>query len=125
MEKNTGMGYPKPPKKKKNDRVQSKNRKNCLQELEDREIHGCEVCLLEYEEGKRTAPKKGCFPLDPAHRHERDVYFEGKRNGEQLWIVNQVIIAGRAHHNELDYPTNREWREEVFQKLRGDDELKN
>lgn len=61
--------------------------------------------------------------MDPAHRHERDEYFSDGRKGEKLWTVKQVIIAGRAHHNELDYPGNEQLREEVFQKLRGPDDL--
>jgi len=63
--------------------------------------------------------KKGCEVLDPAHRHERDDYY---LRPDLLWTRNQVIICGRAHHNEIDH--NKERREEVFKKLRGEDTLK-
>jgi len=56
--------------------------------------------------------------MDPAHRHEREDYYN---HAGMLWTRNQVIIAGRAHHQELD--RNKERREEVFQKLRGDDAI--
>lgn len=115
---------PKPSKSPKKDRMQSSNRAKCLtnlyEELELKEVYGCEVCYLEHEEGKRSAAKKGCDVMDPAHRHEREDYYN---RPELLWTRNQVIICGRAHHIELDH--NKPYREEVFQKLRGDDVMRN
>lgn len=114
--------YPKPSKSPKKDRMQSKNRAKLLgelaEELQDAGVYGCEVCYLEHEEGKRSVPKKGCEIIDPAHRHEREDYY---LQPAMLWTKNQVIFAGRAHHIELD--RDKEHREEVFKKLRGDDEL--
>lgn len=102
--------------------MQSDRRAKLLQqlfeELEGKEVYGCEVCYLEHSEGKRSVPKKGCDVMDPAHRHEREDYYN---HPGMLWTRNQVLICGRAHHIELD--RNKEYREEVFQKLRGDDEL--
>ena len=118
------MMYPKPQKSKKHDRMQSKNRARLLnqlsEELQDTGVYGCEVCHLEHEQGKRSVVKKGCESIiDPAHRHERQDYYN---RPEMLWTRNQVIFAGRAHHNELD--KNKEYREAVFQELRGDDLMK-
>ena len=116
------IGFPKPSKHKRKDRRQSANRKKLLtqlfEELQDQGIYGCEVCHLEHEEGNRARPQKGCEVMDPAHRHERVDYYAAP---DKLWTRNQVIIAGRAHHIELD--RNRERREEVFLKLRGEDTL--
>lgn len=115
--------FPKPPKRKKHDRKQAHQRIKLLEELQDfltmNEIYGCEVCYLEFREDKRTQLKEGCREkIDPAHRHPRDDYYN---HPEMLWIKNQVIMAGRAHHLFMDH--NREFKEMVFQKLRGDDEL--
>ena len=110
---------PKPSKQSK-DRAQMKQRKKLINQLkEELEEHpGCEVCYLEHKEGKRTKPNSKCWPLDPAHRHERRDYYS---NPEMLWTRNQVIIAGRDHHQKMD--RDKAYREEVFIKLRGKDEL--
>lgn len=116
------MPCPKPAKSPKKDRMQSANRAKLLQELaeelEMKEVYGCEVCYLEHDQGKRSAPKQGCNVIDPAHRHEREDYY---LQPKMLWTKNQVLMCGRAHHVELDQ--NKAYREEVFQKLRGDDLL--
>lgn len=77
------------------------------------------MCYREYADGKRSRPDPGCFPIDPAHRHDRDDYQDVGL--QQLWTKNQVILAGRAHHKRMD--GNKEYREEVFLQLRGQDEL--
>lgn len=109
---------PKPSKKKRVNR--GGNTKNKLRaEFEEKEIYGCEVCRLEYEDGQRTKPEPRCARLDPAHRHER-VEYRGRE--DQLWTFNQVIQAGRWHHDKLD-DGDKEYRESVFLRLRGRDEL--
>lgn len=108
---------PKPSKKKRVNR--GGNTKSKLKaEFEIREIYGCEVCRLEHESGEIKKPREGCYILDPAHRHERVEYI-GKE--DQLWTFNQVIQSGRWHHNQMD--KDKEYRESIFMKLRGRDQL--
>jgi hypothetical protein len=116
--------YPKPSKSKKHDRLQSKNRLKLLiqlsEVLESTGVHGCEVCSLEHREGKITEINPGCRDyIDPAHRHEREDYYSYP---EQLWSTNQVIMAGRWHHNKMD--KDKEYRKQTFIKLRGPDLMK-
>jgi len=108
---------PKPSKSKRKNR--GGNTKAKLKaEFEAAEIYGCEVCKLEYEQGKIKKPRPDCYILDPAHRHERIEYVSRE---PMLWTMNQVIQAGRGHHREID--VDKEYREHVFQQLRGRDEL--
>lgn len=114
---------PKPQPWKKPDRAQLAARAKLLEslteELQSQEIYGCEVCYLENREGKRQRPDPRCFPIDPAHRHDRDDY---RLYPSKLWTKNQVILAGRAHHTKMD--SNKDWREEIFLKLRGEDAIR-
>lgn len=89
-----------------------------VQELQDQDIYGCEICYREHEDGKRSRPDPKCWPIDPAHRHDRDDY---KLQPEKLWTKNQVILAGRAHHTRMD--ADKAYREEVFLRMRGSDAL--
>lgn len=116
------MMFPKPSKSAKKDRLQSDKRARFLAQLADdlqsNEVYGCEICYLEHEMGTRKAPKKGCEIIDPAHRHERENYYN---RPEMLWTKNQVIFAGRAHHVQID--ADKALRASIFQRLRGNDEL--
>lgn len=116
------LACPKPQKSKKLDKAQLGKRSQFVEELVEQlmssEVFGCEVCYLEHREGKRQKPDQRCYPIDPAHRHDRDEYYS---HPESLWTKNQVIMAGRYHHQMMD--RNKELREETFNKLRGEDEL--
>lgn len=57
--------------------------------------------------------------LTPAHRHNRVAY---KKKPEMLWSYSQVIVACVKCHEWID--ANKKRKEEIFQKLRGEDELK-
>lgn len=109
--------YPKPSGKRRKNRG-GNTRAKLQSDFEAKEIYGCEVCKLEHEQGKLKKPREDCYILDPAHRHERIEYVNRE---PMLWTFNQVIQAGRGHHRELD--VDKEYREKVFQKLRGRDEL--
>lgn len=76
--------------------------------------HHCEVRLDGICDDLR-----GSAALTPAHRHDRLEYY---RNAGLLWSYNQVICACTACHLKVD--TNMELKKEIFNKLRGEDQLK-
>lgn len=57
--------------------------------------------------------------LTNAHRHKRD-WYKGKPE-ELLWSYNQVARICLNGHNLIEY--NKELTEEVFFKLRGDEQF--
>ena len=95
----------------------SANRK-LYQYFDERGINCCEVCVVLDRLGAR---KKRCLEfkfLSFAHRHKRIEY---KKHPEMLSSYNQVVLACQNGHDTIEY--NRELTEDIFDQLRGDDQL--
>ena len=82
----------------------------------DHEIYYCEACEVLAELGHLGWQ---CLQSHSnTHRHERDDY---KHDLDKLWDFKQWIYACIPAHQFLD--RNKEIREQVFIKLRGEDNL--
>lgn len=122
------IGYPKPTKTKKRDRVKIWNRirtkvvKPMFKELN---ITYCEVARYLYSLGRITEEQamERNFGVTFHHRHKRDWYkqFDREKEEQLLGEFPQVILVGQYYHNLLE--KNEELSKEWFDELRGEEIL--